>query len=79
MASGANFGVRRTVPHVLGVSGGFTLMIVLVGLGLARVFEAYPMAHIVLKVGSVIYLLWLAWRIANAAPPVSFQSPGGTG
>ena len=69
MASGANFGFRRTLPHMLGVVIGFTLMIVLVGVGLVQVFDIYPISHQILKVVSVIYLLWLAWKIANAAPP----------
>ena len=69
MASGANFGFRRTIPHMLGVALGFTLMIVLVGVGLMQVFERYPIMHQILKAVSVIYLLWLAWKIANAAPP----------
>ncbi len=69
MASGANFGLRRTVPHVLGVTGGFVLMVVLVGMGVSRVFETYPAAHGMLQVVSVLYLLWLAWKIATAAPP----------
>jgi threonine/homoserine/homoserine lactone efflux protein len=71
MASGANFGFRRTIPHMSGVSIGFSVMIVLVGAGLVQVFEIYPVLHLVLKVVSVIYLLWLAWKIANAAPPKS--------
>jgi len=69
MASGANFGFRRTIPHMLGIGVGFTVMIVLVGLGLIQVFDAYPIAHTILKVGSVVYLLYLAWKIANAAAP----------
>jgi threonine/homoserine/homoserine lactone efflux protein len=69
MASGTNFGFVRTIPHMLGVSTGFTLMIVLVGAGLAKVFELYPIAHIVLKYASCAYLLWLAWKIATSAPP----------
>ena len=69
MASGANFGVRRTVPHALGVALGFTFMVALVGLGLAGVFERYPAAHAVLEAASVAYLLYLAWRIATAAAP----------
>lgn len=69
MASGANFGLRRTVPHALGVGIGFTLMIVLVGLGLMGLFELFPVLNIVLKVVSIAYLLWLAWKIANAAAP----------
>lgn len=69
MASAANFGVRRTVPHMLGVGIGFTVMVVLVGLGVAGVFAAWPPAGLILKVVSVVYLLWLAWKIATAAPP----------
>lgn len=69
MASGANFGVKRTVPHLLGVAGGFTLMIVMIGLGLARLFEAFPASLAVLKAASVAYLLYLAWRLATASAP----------
>ncbi|MBC2776317.1 LysE family translocator [Parasphingopyxis marina] len=66
MASGMNFGFRRTIPHMLGVSGGFVLMVCLVGLGLAGLFEAYPAARTVLQVASIGYLLYLAYRIATA-------------
>ena len=69
MASGANFGLRRTVPHALGVGIGFTLMIILVGVGLMGLFDLFPILNTVLKVVSVVYLLWLAWKIANAAAP----------
>jgi threonine/homoserine/homoserine lactone efflux protein len=69
MASGTNFGFVRTIPHMLGVSIGFTLMIVLVGAGLAKVFEVYPLAYTILKYASCAYLVWLAWKIATAAPP----------
>lgn len=68
MASGANFGFRRTLPHMLGVALGFVAMAILVGLGLMQVFARFPVLHDALKVVSVAYLLWLAWRIANAAP-----------
>lgn len=77
MASGANFGFRRTVPHMLGIGIGFTLMTVLVGLGLIRVFDAYPVTHDILTVLSVAYLLWLAWKIANAAPPEARTADAG--
>ncbi len=46
MASGANFGFRRTVPHMLGGVGiGFTVMVLLVGAGLMQVFDRWPVAH----------------------------------
>lgn len=68
MASGANFGFRRTVPHMLGIAGGVSLMALLVGLGLMALFEALPLLGGILKVVSVLYLLWLAYKIATAAP-----------
>lgn len=76
MASGANFGVRRTVPHMLGVAIGFTVMVMLVGIGLAGVFEAFPWAQTALTILSVGYLLWLAWKIATAAPPKDGEAAG---
>lgn len=68
MASGANFGFRRTIPHMLGIGLGFTFMVLLVGVGLAQVFETHPASYRVLKIASVVYLLYLAWKIAHAAP-----------
>lgn len=68
MAAAANFGYVRTIPHMIGISVGFPLMVVGVGLGLAPLFEHYPATHIVLKIAGAAYLLYLAWRIANAAP-----------
>jgi threonine/homoserine/homoserine lactone efflux protein len=69
LASGANFGLRRTVPHMLGISIGHALMVFLVGLGLAGLFLADPRLFVALKVVSVAYMLWLAWKIATAAAP----------
>lgn len=69
MASGANFGFGRTIPHMLGVGLGFTFMVFVVGIGLIQVFEMVPGSQAVLRVVSVAYLLYLAWKIANAAPP----------
>jgi threonine/homoserine/homoserine lactone efflux protein len=76
MASGANFGFRRTVPHMLGVGLGFAFMVALVGLGIAGAFATFPAAHQVLKWASVAYMLWLAWKIATAAPPREGQAGG---
>ncbi|EAR51585.1 transporter, LysE family putative [Oceanicola granulosus HTCC2516] len=68
MASGANFGVRRTLPHMLGIALGLVSMILLLGFGLAQVFERLPAAGTVLKALAIAYLLYLAWRIATAEP-----------
>lgn len=77
MASGANFGFRRSIPHMLGISVGFLLMVFLVGIGLVQVFDLYPVSHLILKLASAIYMTWLAWKIANSAPP-SRGEAGGT-
>jgi threonine/homoserine/homoserine lactone efflux protein len=69
MASGTNFGFTRTIPHMLGVSGGFMVMVVLVGLGLAKLFAVFPVLYTILKVGSVTYLVYLSWKIATASAP----------
>ena len=76
MASGANFGFRRTIPHMLGIGLGMPLMVVLVGIGIMQVFDAWPTSYTVLKVLSVTYLLYLAWKIANAAPPEKAEAEG---
>ncbi len=68
MASGANFGFRRSLPHMAGIVWGVSVMALLVGAGLMALFDAVPMLSIVLKVLSVGYLLWLAARIAMATP-----------
>ncbi len=81
MNSGTNFGFRKTLPHLLGVGIGFTLMIVLVGLGIMKVFDVYPLSYQMLKFSSVAYLLFLAYKIAtsssasnveNKAKPMTF-------
>lgn len=69
LASGMNYGVIRTVPHLFGIWVGFPLMILLVGLGLAKLFDVYPASLLILKFISTFYLLYLAWKIATAAPP----------
>ena len=76
MASGLNFGMRRTVPHLLGVSIGFAAMVFAVGFGIAGVFKTWPALYTTLKIVSIIYLLWLAWRIAMAG---EVNADGGAG
>ena len=76
MASGANFGFRRTIPHMVGISLGHALMVFLVGLGLHGAIGAVPGLLSVMKVASVVYMLWLAWKIAFSAAPGQGKSTG---
>ena len=75
LASGANFGLRRTVPHMLGVGIGFVLMMILIGLGLLQVFDRYPVSYDILRWGGLAYMLWLAVKIATQVPKVPEPNP----
>lgn len=64
MASGVNFGFRRTIPHMLGIGAGFLSLLLGVGFGLGALLTAWPALHLGLKIAGGAYLLYLAWRIA---------------
>ena len=80
-ASGATFGFRRTGPHMLGVTAGFPLMVIAVGLGMGGVFAAVPQLHAAVKYVGVAYLLVLAWRVGTARAPAGggLDPAGGAG
>jgi threonine/homoserine/homoserine lactone efflux protein len=63
MASSAKFGFARTIPHGLGVTIGFALMVMLVGVGVGEVFRYLQWLEPVLKVLAAINLLYLAWTL----------------
>ncbi|MFN3734205.1 MULTISPECIES: LysE family translocator [Comamonas] len=65
-ASGATFGYRRSVPHMLGICLGVVIMVLLIGAGLGQLFEAEPRIYTLLKYVGAAYLIWLAWKIARA-------------
>lgn len=69
LASGVNYGFRATIPHMLGISIGFPVLLTAIGLGLGAAFEAWPPLAIGLKWAGAAYMLYLAWRIANAGAP----------
>ena len=76
-ASGANFGIRRTIPHALGIVSGFPVLVLGVGLGLGTMFQRHPEVHTVLKIAGAVFLVYLAWRIATAgASDTTKTAPG---
>jgi threonine/homoserine/homoserine lactone efflux protein len=79
--TGLNFGVRRGLPHLLGICVGFPVMLALIGLGFATLFQLYPVLHVAIKIAGIIYLFYLAWKIAvssggvgevSQSKPISF-------
>ncbi|MBU9557017.1 LysE family translocator [Burkholderia multivorans] len=66
LASGVNFGFRRTMPHLFGISIGVAILMLCVGFGLGEAFKRVPLLYTILEVASVAYLLYLAWRIGTS-------------
>ncbi|WP_284337238.1 LysE family translocator [Comamonas sp. NoAH] len=65
-ASGANFGYQRTLPHMLGISVGASVQLLLVGGGLGTVFVQFPQLYTALQYVGAAYLIWLAYKIATS-------------
>ena len=64
LASGVNFGFRRTLPHMFGIGTGFFVLLLAVGLGMGALLERFPLLYSALKVVGAVYLVYLAWKIA---------------
>jgi threonine/homoserine/homoserine lactone efflux protein len=62
-ASGANFGFRRTVPHILGIGFGFVVQLLAVCAGLSALFDRWPALQSALALVGAAYLLYLGWRM----------------
>lgn len=76
LASGANFGLKRTLPHLAGVVLGFAALVLIIGAGLGALFAAYPVLHTVLKVLGGLYMLWLAAKIARSKGMAGAEDAG---
>lgn len=63
LASGVNFGMLRTIPHMIGIELGFASVLIAVGLGLGALFQSFPTLYFILKVAGGLYLRWIAWSI----------------
>lgn len=66
LASGVNFGFQRSIPHILGIAGGFFVLLLSVGFGLGAMLTAFPPLFLALKIAGGLYLLWIAFKIATS-------------
>ena len=65
LGSGARHGLRATLAHITGATVGFTLLLVLIGLGLYEVLIRWPLLTTAIRLAGVLYLLYLAWKLAS--------------
>ena len=73
-ASGANFGVRRTVPHICGITIGFLSLVIMGSFGLSSLFLLFPQILDIARILAFLFLLYLCWKIATSAPPEGVES-----
>lgn len=64
--SGARFGFRRTLPHVVGVALGVGIIAAVTGLGVGAILAANPVLEMALKTVAAAWILWMAWSLWRA-------------
>ena len=62
--SGLNFGIKKTIPLILGVWFGYTVLVVLINFVLISTFIKYPLIQEVIRVLGTFFLLYLAYKIS---------------
>lgn len=65
-ASGARFGFRATIPHLLGVPVGVGIIAAITGTGVGAALESAPGLTLAFKIAAALWILWLAWKTAQA-------------
>ncbi|QUY49640.1 LysE family translocator [Serratia plymuthica] len=64
LSAGAQFGFNATLRHVLGATLGFTLLLILIGLGLHQLLALWPVMTRVMQWAGVAFLLFMAYQLA---------------
>ncbi len=70
LSSGVNYGFKRTIPHMLGISSGHLVLLLAIAAGLDQLFQLFPLGYQIMKGVGFCYLLYLAWRIAFSTTPL---------
>ena len=71
--SGFNFGINKTIPHILGVTLGFTSLVIFLVVGLINVFKLFPIIQIVIKYLGTVFLVYLAYKIASSTKSTDIE------
>ena len=64
--SGFNFGIIKTIPHIMGVTLGFTSMVLFLTVGLINIFKLFPIIQEIIKYLGTLFLIYLAYKIASS-------------
>ncbi len=64
--SGFNFGIAKTIPHILGVTLGFTSLVIFLTIGLINVFKLFPIIQVIIKYLGTLFLIYLAYKIGSS-------------
>ena len=78
--SGFNFGIKKSLPLIVGVTFGYTFLLIVLAAGLIAIFKTYPLLQIILKICGSLFLIYLAYKISfqnkleqrTVANPVNF-------
>ena len=62
--SGFNFGIKKTIPHIFGVTLGFTSVVLALTIGLVNIFKLFPIIQTILKYLGSLFLIYLAYKIS---------------
>tara|TARA_B100000035_G_scaffold293429_1_gene282864 strand:- start:315 stop:905 length:591 start_codon:yes stop_codon:yes gene_type:complete len=66
--SGFNFGITKTIPHILGVTLGFTSLVIFLSIGLINFFKIFPIIQNIIRYLGTLFLIYLAYKIAFSKP-----------
>ena len=66
LASGLKFGFLKSIPHMIGITVGHVTQLILVCLGLGKIFQVFPELQNILKIICAIYLIYLGYKIIGS-------------
>ena len=62
--SGFNFGIKKTIPLILGVSLGYTTLVIIINFALISTFKQFPIIQEIIRILGTFFLIYLAYKIA---------------
>ncbi|WP_423907401.1 LysE family translocator [Candidatus Spongiihabitans sp.] len=72
-ASGSNYGLRKSMPHLFGIVTGFIVLMAASAMGLGVLFVKFPVLHIILRYMGSAYLVYLAWKVVSSGSSHQYE------